>query len=283
MKKLLFTVLATCLFYFGAHPVDAQEYKTLKVVDGVYSFGDGFYYVMFVVTDKGVIVADSVNTAFASALMKAIQEVTDQPIKYLIYSHDHWDHISGGKVFKDAGATVLSHIDTKNSLAHNPNMNVVFPDKTWKGKRHTVKLGHTTMELLYFGRNHGKGMTVFRLPKEKIIYIVDLVAPKRIGFTFMPDFYPKDWMRSLIEIEQLEFDIALFSHAAPQGTRQDIVEERQFIEDLKAEMMKMMEAGENPFMIPSKVKLDKYKDWAMYDQWLEMNAWRLLMEMHMGW
>ena len=283
MKKLIFIIFVCSIMVFNSHSIHAQEYKTLKVAEGVYSFGDGMYYVMFVVTDKGVIIADSVNPVFAAALMKGIREVTDKPIKYLIYSHDHWDHIGGGKVFKDAGATVLSHIDTKNSLTNNPNMNVVFPDLTWKGNKHTIKSGNKTMELLYFGRNHGKGMTIFRLPKEKIIYIVDLVAPKRVGFTFLPDFYPKDWMKSLMEIEQLDFDIALFSHAAAQGTRKDIVEQRQFVEDLKAEMMKMMEAGENPFMVPSKVKLDKYKDWAMYDQWLEMNAWRLLMEMHMGW
>ncbi len=283
MRKLLFFVLAVCFIYFNVHSIHDQEYNTVKVADGVYSFGDGMYYVMFVVSDKGVIVADSVNPDFAAALQKGIREVTDMPIKYLIYSHDHWDHISGGKVFKDAGATILSHVETKKSLARKPNPNVVLPDKTWKGNKHAIKLGNKTMELLYFGPNHGKGMTVYRLPKEKIIYVVDLVAPKRVGFAFLPDFSPKEWLRSLREIERLEFDIALFSHGLPKGTVQDVTAQRVFVEDLKAEMIRMMQAGEDPFMIPSKIKLDKYKDWAMYSEWLGMNAWRLLMEMHMGW
>ena len=283
MKNFFFFILTLCLFYGNPHSLLAQEYKTLKVAEGVYSFGDGMYYVMFIVSDKGVIVADSVSPAFADALMKGIREVTDKPVKYLIYSHDHWDHISGGKVFRDAGATILSHVETKNSLKTNLNPNVVLPDKTWKGKKYTVKLGNKKVELLYFGPNHGKGMTVYRLPKEKIIYIVDLVAPKRVGFTFMPDFSPKEWLRSLKEIEELDFDIALFSHMAPKGTVQDIVAQRVFIEDLKAEIIRRMRAGEDPFMIPSNIKLDKYKDWAMYNEWLEMNAWRMLMEMHMGW
>ena len=93
-------------------------YASKKVADGVYSFGGGpwSYYSMFVVTDEGVIVADPVNPDLASAMMTEIKTITDKPVKYVIYSHNHWDHISGAKVFKDAGATVISHIKTKENL-----------------------------------------------------------------------------------------------------------------------------------------------------------------------
>jgi glyoxylase-like metal-dependent hydrolase (beta-lactamase superfamily II) len=37
-----------------------------------------------------------------------IKKVSNQPIKYLIYSHQHFDHIAGGKPFKDAGATIVT-------------------------------------------------------------------------------------------------------------------------------------------------------------------------------
>jgi len=42
--------------------------------------------------------------------------VTNQPIKYLIYSHHHFDHIAGGKAFKDAGARVIAHKRAKERL-----------------------------------------------------------------------------------------------------------------------------------------------------------------------
>ncbi len=73
-------------FFIGALLVNAtviaQEagYKSVEVAEGVYSFGGGpfAYYTMFVVSDAGVIVADPTK-----------------PIRYVIYSHNHWDHISG--------------------------------------------------------------------------------------------------------------------------------------------------------------------------------------------
>src|SRR3712207_8399283 len=38
-----------------------------------------------------------------------IKKITQAPIRYLIYSHHHFDHIAGGKPFKDAGATIIAH------------------------------------------------------------------------------------------------------------------------------------------------------------------------------
>jgi glyoxylase-like metal-dependent hydrolase (beta-lactamase superfamily II) len=47
-----------------------------------------------------------------------IKKVTAKPIKYVIYSTIHFDHIAGGKPFKDAGATVLAHTRAKERLPH---------------------------------------------------------------------------------------------------------------------------------------------------------------------
>ena len=43
-----------------------------------------------------------------------------------------------------------------------------------------------------------------------------------------------------------------------------------------------MQAGENPFQIVNTIELPKYQDWAGYDDWLTMNAWRIMLEMWMG-
>jgi len=34
--------------------------------------------------------------------------------------------------------------------------------------------------------------------------------------------------------------------------------------------------------IPSTVKLPKYEHWAMYNEWLPLNIWRVMLDMHMG-
>ena len=232
---------------------------------------------MFVVTNEGVIVADPINADLASAMMTEIKKITNKPVKYVIYSHNHWDHISGGKIFKDAGATVISHIEAKENILPNPN--VVIPDQTWSGDRFDIRLGGKTVELYYYGANHGSGMTVFLLPEEKVLFTADLVVPKRVAFMFMPDFSPQNWIRSLKEIEKLEFETALFGHDIPTGTRKEVVLQREYLEDLTMAVGKAMQSGD---MMLQSVSLPKYKDWAHYDDWLGMNAARIMLEMMMG-
>jgi len=278
MKKivsLMFAILALTVGTFGQD----TGYVSKKVADGVYSFGGGpfSYYTMFVVTNEGVIVTDPVNPDLASAMMKEIGEITDKPIKYVIYSHNHWDHVSGAQIFKDAGATIVSHIETKENLLPNPN--VVIPDQTWTGDRFDIRLGGKTVELYYFGANHGKGMTVFLLPDEKVLFTADLVVPKRVGFMFMPDFAPQSWIQTLKEIEKMEFETALFAHDIPVGDKNDVTLQREYLEDLTMAVGKAMQSGD---MMLQSLSLPKYKEWAHYDDWLGMNGARIMLEMMMG-
>jgi len=47
-------------------------------------------------------------------------------------------------------------------------------------------------------------------------------------------------------------------------------------------MHREIEKGTNPFVVPNVVRLPKYESWAMYDEWLAMNAWRVFLDEHMG-
>jgi len=96
-------------------------YQTIEVAPGLYSFGAGLTFNAFMVTDDGVVVMDSFDKEFAQASLEAIRKVTDKPIRYLIYSHNHYDHISGGEVFKSAGATILSHEAAGKWLKDHPS------------------------------------------------------------------------------------------------------------------------------------------------------------------
>ena len=258
---------------------------TTKVADGVYTFGDpaGGYISMFVVTKKGVIVVEPNNTAHSTAMLKAIKKVTKKPIKYLLHSHNHWDHSGGGQVFRDVGATIIAHAEAYEWMKANPHDDMVLPDESWAGNRKNIELDKRTIELYYFGMNHGLGMTVFRLPKDKIIFIADIVTPNRLLFTIVPDFNVKEWIRTLKEIEEMDFEKVIFTHGSPTvGTKKDIAGNREFIEDLQNAIYAEFQKGTNPFMIPNVVKVPKYEKWAMYDEWLTMNAWRLLLDGHMG-
>lgn len=267
-----------------SNAADDKSGTTKKVADGVYAFTFNHYTSMFVVGDEGVIVVESVTTANSKAMLKSIRAITTKPIRYMLHSHNHWDHSGGGKVWKDAGATIIAHAKAVAWMKANPNprIGLVVPDEGWSGTRKDISVGNKTVELYYFGTNHGLGMTVFRLPKEKVVYIADLVSPNRLLFTIVPDFNIGETQRTLMEIEKLDFDTAIFAHAKPIGTKADVAAIRQFTNDLKSAIFAEFKKGTPSGKIPTTIRLPKYEHWAMYDQWLAMNAWRVLLDSWMG-
>ena len=258
----------------------------VKAAEGVYKYDPGTgYSSMFVVTTDGVIVIESVDTKHSEGLLKAIKGVTNKPVRYLLHSHNHWDHAKGGKVFRDVGAKILAHAAAYDWMKENPNPDLLLPDDKWEGNRKDIVLGDTKLELHYVGMSHGLGMTVFILPKEKIAYIADIVTPNRVGFTILPDFNVKEWLRALKQVEGMDFNKAIYSHShakEPVGTKADVTKTREFILDMQAAIYAEFKKG-TPFgNIPNAVKLPKYSKWAMYDQWLSLNVWGVMLAMHMG-
>jgi glyoxylase-like metal-dependent hydrolase (beta-lactamase superfamily II) len=242
---------------------------------------------MFIVTPEGVIAIESVDTKHATGMVKAIKEVTSQPIKYLLHSHNHWDHASGGQVFKDAGATTIAHVEAYEWMKANTGRDMAVPDESWAGSRKNITLGETTVELHYLGMNHGLGMTVFLIPNQKIAYVADLVTPNRVLMSVVPDFNIREWERSLQEVIEMDFEKAVYSHnessnALKGGDKQDARDNLQFIKDIRAGIYGEFEKGTNPYKIPSLLKLPKYQNWALYDEWLSMNIWRVLLDEFMG-
>ncbi len=285
VKRLFVVITAIFSTLLMMNTAFAQEH-VWKVADGVYRYGPGDgYYSMFVVTDVGVIAIEPVNIKHSQGLLKAIRSVTEKPVRYLLHSHNHWDHSKGGQVFRDQGAKIVAHEEAYEWMKANRHTDLALPDETWTGNRKDIILGGKTIELHYMGMSHGLGMTVFLLPKEKIAYIADIVTPNRILFTIVPDFNIKEWMRTLTEVEKLDFQTAIYSHSQakePFGSKTEVTQTREFIEELQAAIVAEFKKG-TPFLkIPSTVKLPKYEHWAMYNEWLPLNVWRVMLDMHMG-
>jgi glyoxylase-like metal-dependent hydrolase (beta-lactamase superfamily II) len=285
VKRLIMIMVAISSTLLGMNSAFAEK-NVWKAADGVYKYGPGNgYYSMFVVTDEGVIAIEPVNTEHSQGLLKAIKSVTNKPVRYLLHSHNHWDHSKGGQVFRDQGAKIVAHVEAYEWMKANSHPDMALPDEVWAGDRKDIILGGKTIELHYLGMNHGLGMTVFLMPKEQIAYIADLVTPNRVLFTIAPDFNIKEWMRTLTEIENMDFKTAIYSHShasEPFGTKSDVTQTREFIQDLQGAVVAEFKKG-TPFgNIPGTVKLPKYEHWAMYSEWLSLNVWKVMLDMHMG-
>jgi len=287
-KQVILLLTITLLTAISPAISQTLPENVAKIDKNVYSYSlDGEYFSMFIVTTDGVIAIESINSMHAKGMVEVIKKITPKPIKYLLHSHNHWDHASGGQVFKDAGAKTIAHVEAYEWMKANTGRDMAVPDESWAGNRKNITLGETTLELHYLGMNHGLGMTVFLIPEQKIAYVADLVTPHRVLFNIVPDFNIKEWERSLEEIIKMDFERAVYSHnhnASPLngGKKQDATDNLQLIRDIRAGLYAEMKKGTNPMTLPSTMKLPKYKDWAMYDEWLPMNIWRILLDEFMG-
>jgi glyoxylase-like metal-dependent hydrolase (beta-lactamase superfamily II) len=264
-------------------PAAAQPlFATTKVegTDNVYVFRYQNHQAMFVVTPAGVIATDPISygrPSAAVAYVAEIKKVTDKPIKYLVYSHHHYDHAAGGKPFKDAGARIVAHKRAKERLAALKAPDVLIPDEVVVGKR-TIKLGGTTLELIDAGRNHSDSSLVMFLPKEKIIFAVDFnslgAVPSRLAIN---DSYPVEWEASLKRTLALNWDRQIPGHPGPGGrlgTRQDMEQQLAFMTELSAEVKKASDAGKCFDPATKDVRLPQYSTLQGYEQNIEWSTHR---------
>lgn len=252
-----------------AQEAQAQEAKRAitQIAGDLYRFQNNFHTSVLLVTPEGVIVTDPINTEAATWLKAEITKRFNQPVKYLILSHDHRDHSSGGEVFADT-ATVIAHEKARAAIL-GEGRPTAAPDLTFSD-RMTVELGGKRVELIYTGRNHSDNSIVMLFPEERTLFAVDFISVKRLPFRNLSDSYYPDWIDSIRRVEALDFDIIAPGHGA-MGTKQDVSDHRQYHEDLYNAVVAAARAGQTLEQMKASITLDKYKDWGAYDDWRELN------------
>jgi glyoxylase-like metal-dependent hydrolase (beta-lactamase superfamily II) len=251
----------------------APPFETTKVegTDNVYIFRYGNSQAMFVATNDGVIATDPIGYGRPQAVTSYIDEikkVTDKPIKYLIYSHHHFDHISGGKPFKDAGARIIAHKRAKERLAVLKDPATPLPDETFEKKR-TLNLGGTSLELTYLGLNHSDSSIVMRLPKQKIIFLVDLIPVGTLPGRGMIDFYPLEAENSIKQVLAMDWERLIPGHRGQPdgrlGTKKDAQDQLAFLQDASEAVKTEARAGKCWDTVEKELKLPKYSSWPNYE------------------
>src|SRR6516165_5944222 len=269
----LATAFVACLLTAAALPASAQApaapppplFSTTKVdgTDGVYIFRYQGHQAMFIVTPDGVIATDPIGERrpAAAAYIGEIRKITQAPIKYVVYSHSHFDHIAGGKPFKDLGAVFVAHRNTKRLLEARKNPDIVVPDLVVDDTGGKIELGGTTLELLYLGKNHGDNSLIMRLPKEKIIFVVDFLPLSGTQFRVMADTYVPEQEESMRKILAMDWDRMISGHPGAGGrqigTKEDVKTDLDYVTDLSAGEKEGVEAGKSYDKAKKDIKLPK--------------------------
>ena len=254
---------------------------TTKVegTEGVYIFRNGNHQAMFVVTKDGVIATDPVaygRPTGGQQYVDEIKKVTDKPIKYLIYSHHHFDHIAGGKAFKDAGARVIAHKRATERLKVLKDPHTVIPDESI-GDKKVIKLGGTTLELHYLGLNHSDSNLVMRLPKEKIVFIVDTIPVGSFPGRGFIDIYPLETEDFIKKAIAMDWERMIPGHPGPGdrlGTKKDAQDVLTLMQEASAAIKTDAQAGKCWDAVEKDFQMPKYANLPGYQAGLGMVARR---------
>ena len=249
MSRLALQALGAALLALAGFIAQAQAQaparpaiQTTQVpgTSNVYVFRNGNHQAMFVVTPDGVIATDPVaygRPTGGKAYVDEIRKVTDKPIKYLIYSHHHYDHIAGGQAFKDAGAIVVAHKKAKERLDKLADPHTVPVDEVVGDEGRVIRLGGTILELSYKGLNHSDTTLVMRLPQERVLFVVDSIPVGTVPGRGMIDFHPLEAEKFIADVIAMDWVTMIPGHPGPGdrlGTKKDAEDQLQLLRDASA-------------------------------------------------
>jgi glyoxylase-like metal-dependent hydrolase (beta-lactamase superfamily II) len=237
-----------------------------KLAGEVYRFRNANHYSVFAVTPAGVIATDPINADAARWLRAEIARRFNQPVRYLVYSHDHADHIAGGEVFADT-AVVVAHENAKAAIVGERRPTAV-PHVTFTDAM-TIELGGTVVELSYVGKNHSNNSIVMRFPRERLLFAVDFIPVNSYAFRDFPDAYMPDWIESPQRVEAMDFDVLVPGHG-PLGNKASVTMFREYLQDLRAEVTRYAREGKSLDEIKQLVTLSKYAAWGP-KEWFPLN------------
>ena len=233
----------------------------------------------FVVGDESVLVVDAFATpAAAQELLSEIRRVTKLPIRWVVNTHYHLDHVGGDSVFVAAGASIVAHENVR-AWVRTENLKwraeirpeekemlsrLVLPEITHR-QGLTLWLGSRRVDVL-FRPGHTGGDSVARVPDSDVLFAGDLLWNATV-----PNLIDADtaaWQKTLEGFLD-EFPKATFvpGHGEP-GHALDVRFFRDYIFGLRQTVARGLEEGKSgQALVDSVLPLHRarFGSWAWFD------------------
>ena len=175
----------------------------------------------FVITDEGVVVFDALGTpSHGWALLNEIRRRTDKPVRYVVLSHYHADHIYGLQAFREHTQAII--IAQEKALEYNVNSEtadekaserleqrqqslapwvdrntrVIPPDLVFND-RLRFTLGGRRFTLQASGPAHAGSDLLMTVEPDRVLFAGDIVQNSRIPFLNGDDVDTLTWLRAL--------------------------------------------------------------------------------------
>ncbi|MGO9134823.1 MAG: MBL fold metallo-hydrolase [Methylovirgula sp.] len=201
----------------------------------------------FVVTDEGVVVFDALGTpSLGWALLQKIRGVTNKPVKYVVLSHYHADHIYGLQAFRDhTDAVILAQMEALNYTAAgnlddeaaaprlaqrraalapwvNQDTRIVLPDVAFQIAAE-IRLGQQQLQLIYAGPAHSMSDIMMLILPERVLFAGDIVQNGRIPYMASAAVDTRNWLKGLDKVATLDPRFIIPGHGRTSTSATDAI------------------------------------------------------------
>jgi len=200
MKKILL------LFLFGLSPLllaqnfDGVEIQTLKVRDNIYMLVGQGGNITVQTGNDGILIIDTQYAELSGRILTAIRELSDGPIRHIINTHHHGDHVGGNANLKAAGFTpvggnvggdlgdagegarILAHENVLLNMAQDSDVDPeVWPTLTYFTEKKDFWFNDEGVRVLHQPNAHTNGDSIVFFRKSDVI---------TTGDAYITSFYP---------------------------------------------------------------------------------------------
>jgi cyclase len=210
------------------------------------------------VTPEGLIVVDTKNPSDENykRLTEEIASVSKLPVKYVINTHHHPDHVGNNQKFIDAGAQVIGLDALKTRMASDPRTKDIpgLPTMTF-AKDYVLKFGGAEVEAHSFGRGHTGDDTMVYFPDLKVVMVSDQITANAPIVDFANGGSAVEWTQILDGVLKLDFEMAIPGRGEPNSKAQ-VQTYRTTFASLVSRAADAIKAGATRDQLAAQVKTD---------------------------
>ena len=205
----------------GRGPAAGQTVEKIRELKpSLYLITGGGANTLVRVTPDGLIVVDTKNPGDVNytRVMEEIASVSKQPVKIVINTQHHPDHVGNNQQFIAAGAQVVALEALKTFMASDPRTKAIpgLPTQTF-AKDQVVKLGGAEVRLSFFGPGHTGDDTMVYFPDAKVVMVSDQITDGTPIVDFANGGSAVQWTTSLDGVLALDFEQAIPGRGEPKS------------------------------------------------------------------
>jgi cyclase len=240
-------------------PAAGQTVEKIKMLKpNLYEITGGGANTLVRVTSQGLIVVDTKNPGDENfnRMMEEIKSISNQPVKFVINTQHHPDHVGNNQKFIDAGAQVVASDALKMWMEKDPRTTAIpgRPTQTF-AKDYTLKLADAEVRLYSFGRGHTGDDTMVYFPDMKVVMVSDNITDATPIVDFANGGSAVEWNKSLDGVLALDFEQAIPGRGEPK-TKAEIQAYRARFDTLVKRAADAIKAGATKEQLASQMKTD---------------------------